>query len=226
MFSSAALENLATSAFRIMEILSFMMAAIDIVGDGFDAITSKVPSEHKAMVMEVASFMGSLDKACRHAAKESMSILANVVAKQRSVLNGLLVPLVPRPIKWELVGAPLSLFEVTPQAVVDKAKERFEKALESRALIAVLATARSRPWRSSVRRFGFSSNRGGRGSGPVRRAGYLDRSGRGSRRAGWPRKRGFGMPRKSWESFQRRDSNSRGSKRPSTVAGPSSEGQQ
>ena len=178
------------------------------------------------MVIEVASFMGSLDKVCRHAAKESMSILANVVAKQRSVLNGLLVPLVPRPIKWELVGAPLSLFEVTPQAVVDKAKERFEKALESRALIAVLATARSRPWRSSVRRFGFSSNRGGRGSGPVRRAGYLDRSGRGSRRAGWPRKRGFGMPRKSWESFQRRDSNTRGSKRPSTVAGTSSEGQQ
>ena len=103
--SKVELETLAKCAFRILEILSFMMCAIDVVGDGFEEIASKVSGKDKALVSEYASYMGCVDKAGRHAVTEVSVMLANFILKQRQLFVGTMSFLVPRPIKLLLVCA-------------------------------------------------------------------------------------------------------------------------
>ena len=226
-FSSIELENLGLSSFRGLEIISFMMSAIDIIGDGFDSIIHKIPAGDKTLVMECASFLGCLDKACRHAAMESLSILSNVVLKQRSVLASCLSGMVPKTIKTELAQAPLSQFMVIPKEVVRVAKQNFDSHIQSKALIAAAyaVTSRAKAWRSSSRRFGPSSYRGGRGGFPVGRGSDLDRFGRGTKKFSWPRKRGFSRSNRSKDRFGRGNRRFGVFSKVERSAGPSSEGQ-
>ena len=236
--STNELVNLCSSAFRSLEILSFMMAVIDIVGDGFDLIASKVPESDKILVSEYGSFLSCLDKACRHSVRESLSILGNAMLKQRSVWASFFLKTVPKPIKVSLLGAPLSSFEVASKDSVLEAKSRFDGHVQSKALISAAfagrALGQSRNWRGSFRPTSpnfrpMSSNfrrtasfrsygvtrPGGRGGYPGRTGGVTNR---------WPRKRGLSK-RKS-EFYMKRDRYVGANRRLEAPPGSSKETQQ
>ena len=237
--SVSELVNLCSSAFRSLEILSFMMAAIDIVGDGFDLIASKVPESDKSLVVEYGSFMSCLDKACRHSVRESLSILGNAMLKQRSVWASYFFKTVPKPIRVSLLGAPLSSFEVAPKGSVLEAKSKFDGHVQSKALISAAfagrALSQSRNWRGSFRPYSSNSRptsssfrlnsydfRGYGVTRPGGRGGYPGRAGGVTNR--WPWKRGLSK-RKS-EFYMKRDRAVGANRRLDAPPGSSKERQQ
>ena len=164
---------------------------------------------------------------CRHAAKESLSVLANGIMKQRRILVSCFLGMVPRTLRSDLLRAPISEFVVAPRETVSALKQRFDNHIQSKALLSAVLSGNSgnsvRSWRF-VKKGGLSSYRGGRGSYPVRRGSYLDRLRRGSGR--FPSRRGSSLSRRNRELFRRRDRMTGTMKNPVGSAGPSGESQQ
>ena len=198
------------------------MASTDIVGDGFDRLTELVPEDHKSVVEEFSSYLSCMDKACRHAAQESLSTLFSLAVRQRSIFMSCMSMLVSKSLRLEFAAAPLSSFQVVPLNLIQDGKRRFDSGLQNKALIAAVmaGSTRGRSWLQKRR--GNQSSRGLRAAFQVRRGATADRFGRGARRGTWSSRRYAGVNRRSREGFARRDRALRNQRAPDSTAGPSS----
>ena len=218
-FSVQELDLLRKSVFRILEIFSFLMCAIAVIGDGFDEILEKVEEEDKGLVREFASYLRSLDKAGRHGVEEASVLLTNYMVKQRELFAGMLSFLVPKPVISGLVCAPVSSFKVASAQVLKEVSDKFGTSCHTKALAKVISrpvesaqSGTGRRWFQGRPHANFQ--RGGRGS-------YVFRgntsSQYGPRGAGQVRgnraKAGRGLARKDQMFFNRRDNWFRGAKR-------------
>ena len=146
-----------------------------------------------------------MDKACRHAAQESLSTLFSLALKQRSIFMSTMSLLVSKSLKLEFAAAPLSSFEVVPASLILEGKRRFDSDLQNKALIAAVMAGANRGKTWSQKKRGSFAKRGTRGAFSGRRGGTQDRTSKGGRRGTWQKKRGFNLSKKNKDSFMRRD---------------------
>ena len=104
------MEKLAQSAFNIVEITSFMMAAIAVIEGGLEGVASKCKGSALGLLLEYKPFLGSLDKACRHIIRESLALMSSFMMKQRQVLSSCFSTALPKSFRSKLIKAPLASF--------------------------------------------------------------------------------------------------------------------
>ena len=150
-FSTGELEKLSATAFNIVEIFSFMMAAIAIIDGGLEGVQGVIKGKALTNLLEFKPFLGSLDKACRYGVRETLSILASTMMKQRVALASCLSLALPKSFKFKLVKAPLASFEVVPKEILREIIDSYESFVKNRVFAQAIANVGASKFKGSNR---------------------------------------------------------------------------
>ena len=207
-FSSAELEKLALVAFNILEIMSFMMAAIAVIDGGLQSVVSKVKGQALTSLLEYKPFLGSLDKACRHVVRESLAIMTSAMMKQRHALTSCASVALPAMFKSKINKAPLTTFEIAPKEAFEDIKKQFDSFIRDKAFtqaVVSLSANRSRGTTRVFRQRTTVISRGTRTRGYIGRALMGARGLRGQYRSALRGVRSSGLSVRNMRAFARRD---------------------
>ena len=132
-FSSIELGKLGRTSFNLIEIVSFLMAAIAILDEGLATAEEKCKGTALSAIQEHRPFLASMDKACRHLVRESLALMATFMMRQRSILGSNFAASVPNTYRNRIIRSPLSHFDVAPRGVLDEVRSQFEHFIQNRA---------------------------------------------------------------------------------------------
>ena len=206
--STGDLEKLGQSAFNIVEITSFMMAAIAVIEGGLEKVSGKVKGPALALLSEYKPFLGSLDKACRHIVRESLALMSSFIMKQRQVLASCFSTGLPKSFRSRLIKAPLASFQVAPSAEFEEVKREYEGFVQKRAFANAVANVGFNRFRGTsriVRQKTTILSRGTRPRGQLYRGNTLGRGFRGQLRGSLRGVRRSGLSGRNMRGFARRD---------------------
>ena len=208
---SAELEKFALAAFNIVEITSFMMAAIGVIEGGLEKVASKAKGTALATLMEYKPFLGSVDKASRHIIREALALMSTFMIKQRNVLASCLSTGLPKLFKSKLLKAPLATFEVAPAEIFGEIKQEYDSFIQRKAFAKAVASVGAGNRYSSVSRTFkrkitvMARGSRGRGQNSFQRGSFLNRGGRGQNRGALRGVRRPSLPGRVARGFDRRD---------------------
>ena len=209
--STGDLEKLALSSFNIVEIISFVMAAIAIIESGLDKVNKSCKGPALSALAEFRPFLGSVDKACRHIVREALSLMSTFVMKQRTVLASCFSAALPKSFRAKLIKSPLSSFEVGPKETFAEVKRQYDAFVQNKAFASAVANV------GATNRFKTTSRvfkkrltivaRGSRGRGQVgfQRGTFAFRGNRGQFRGPLRGVRRSSMAGRNARGFARRD---------------------
>ena len=181
--STGDLEKLALSSFNIIEITSFMMAAIGVIEGGLEKVASRAKGTALTTLMEFKPFLGSVDKACRHVVREALALMASFMIKQRNVLASCLSTGLPKSFKAKLVKSPLATFEVAPKEIFKEIKKEYDVFIQQRAFAKAVANVGAGNRYSTISRTFkrkitvMSRGARGRGQNSFQRGSFVSRGG-------------------------------------------------
>ena len=207
-FSTSELEKLSLTAFNIIEIVSFMMAAIAVVDGGLQKVVDKSKGTALSTLLEYKPFLGSLDKACRHVVKESLAIMSSGMMKQRHALASCLSFSLPKSFKAKIIKAPLTSFEVAPKEALMEVKTQYEGFVQRKAFAQAIANVGASRFKGTtriVKKKTMVVARGTRARGQLFRGSLLGRSFRGQNRGSLRGVRRAGLSFRNMRAFARRD---------------------
>ena len=206
--SSVELEKLSLTTFNIIEIVSFLMAAIAVMAEGLEAATEKSKGPAMVLLKEYRPFLGSIDKACRHLTKETLAMLATFMTKQRSIWASCVSYMVPRPLKAKMMRAPLATFEVAPMEVMRNVKTQFDTFLQGKAFATAVANVganRAKVFNKVVKKKVAERGRGMKVRGQGFRGAAVGRGSRGFNRGPLRGVRKASLSWRNQRAFERRD---------------------
>ena len=122
-FKSSELGKMGQSPFKLIEIISFLMASTAIMDEGLATVEEKSKGSALTTLQEYKPFLESMDKACRHLVKESLAIMATIMVRQRSILGSTFAAGVPNTFRNKILKSPLSHFEVSPKEILSKVRQ-------------------------------------------------------------------------------------------------------
>ena len=138
-FSSAELGKLGRTAFNMIEIISFLMAAIAILDEGLATAEERCKGNALAALQEHRPFLSSMDKACRHLVRESLALMSTFMMRQRSILGSNFAASVPNTYRNRIIRSPLSTFDVAPSGILEEVKSQYENFIQNRAFTSAVA---------------------------------------------------------------------------------------
>ena len=221
-FSSVELGRLGQTTFNLLEIISFLMAAIAIMDEGFSEVEENCKGKALSILKEHQPFLGSMDKACRHLVRETLALMTTIMVRQRNILGSTFAVGIPNTYRNRILKAPLSHFDVTPKQIIAEVKSQCETFMQSRAFSTAVARLGNVPTFRGPKKSGKkrtqASQRGNRGQqsnfyGPSSARGGSRGAFRGVKRAGF---------NKNFRAFERRDRALRGLEAPRGASNASS----
>ena len=204
-FSSSDLGRLGQVSFNLLEIISFLMAAIAIMDEGLAEVEQHCKGKALSILKEHQPFLGSMDKACRHLVKDTLALMSTFMVRQRNILGSTFAVGIPNTYRNRILKAPLSHFDVTPKQIILSIKSECETFMHSRAFSTAVARLGNIPTfrgpKKSNKKRSQASQRGNRGQvahfyGPSSARGGSRGSFRGVKRSGF---------NKNFRGFERRD---------------------
>ena len=207
-FSIVELEKVALSSFNVVEIMSFMMAAIAVINGGLTKVESKIKGPALATLAEYKPFLGSLDKACRHVVKESLALMVSFMIKQRQALSSCLSVSLPKSFRSKVIRAPITSFEVAPKEAFREIKEQYDSFIQSKAFAQAVANLGAKQFRGTTRIFKKKTMviaRGTRARGQSFRGSLGNRGFRGQGRGTLRGVKRIGLGARNLRAFARRD---------------------
>ena len=221
-FSAVDLGRMGQVTFNLIEIISFLMAAIAILDEGFSEAEENCKGKALSILKEHQPFLGSMDKACRHLVRETLALMATIMVRQRNILGSTFAVGVPNTYRNKILKAPLSHFDVAPKQVIAEVRSQFETFMQTRAFASAVARLGNVPTFRGPKKSGKkrtqAANRGNRGQqsnfyGPSSSRGGSRGAFRGVKRASF---------NKNFRAFERRDRALRGLEAPRGASNSSS----
>ena len=142
-FKIAELDSIFKSAFRALEIWSYVSSSFEVLGDCFMDLRTKLSDADKPLAIQYASLLRCVDKAGRHGIGETVNIVTNLLLKKREHVMSMANPSVPLSTKTDIIFAPISTCKLLPPEDVKQATSQFRQQTETSALVAVAAASKA-----------------------------------------------------------------------------------